>query len=141
MYLIMIMARPPELKYRIPKTINFEYQDIMEFEKLVGKDNVSREIRAFIKKFVEEEKKGEASLDPLNLARQQYHAFLESTDGINSTLDIYLLSKKDIVEYIDRIEDIKILAQIQDKAHVFETVAKTKKLELLPLERFRNDNR
>ena len=116
------MARPPELKTRVVRNVSFENEDLKEFETIVGKDNVSKEIRALISNFLNNEKKGYA-LDPLNLGISK----TKEPKGHNTTLDIYLLSKDEIRNYISSINDVKILGQIQDIGYVFHTVAKTRK--------------
>lgn len=131
------MGRPNELKARIARNVIFEFQELTEFEELVGKDNVSREIRSMIKKFLTQQKKGEASTDPLNLRRHLTHQ--DSSNNNNATLDIYLLSKHDIVKHIDEIDDIKTLVQIEEKGKVMHTVARNKKLERIPIERLKRE--
>lgn len=126
------MARPSELRNRVLRSINFENDDYLEFEKYVGRDNVSKEIRALVKNFVVEQKKGEASSDPLNQVRLTTTNSDLSIDGTNITLDIYLLSKKDIVKYISAIDDVQKLAEIEDKANVCCKVARKKKVDILP---------
>jgi hypothetical protein len=134
------MGRPSELKNRVPRNVNFENDDYLEFERIVGRDNVSKEIRAFIKNFVEEQKKGEASSDPLNQVRLQQQSSTKSYDNINTTLDIYLLSKKDIVNYISQIDDVERLATIEDRGNVFCKVARNRKLDILPLHKFKKEH-
>lgn len=133
------MARPTELRQRIPMTHNFEYDEYKEFEAIVGKDRVSKELRAMVRNFLEEQKKGEASSDPLNQVRLQQLS-TKSYDNINSTLDIYLLSKKDIVNYISQIEDVERLAAIEDRGNVFCKVARNRKLDILPLHKFKKEH-
>jgi hypothetical protein len=132
------MARPAELKARVAKSINFENEDYLEFERFVGRDNVSKEIRALVKNFVEDQKKGEASSDPLNQVRLTNQG--SSANNINTTLDIYLLSNKDIVNYINNIEDIERLATIEARGKVFSNVARNRKLDILPLHKFKKEN-
>jgi hypothetical protein len=137
------MARPAELKARVAKSINFENEDYLEFERFVGRDNVSKEIRALVKNFVEDQKKGEASSDPMNQVRLSVHSDSRSsrTDiNVNTTLDIYLLSNKDIVNYINNIEDIERLATIEARGKVFSNVARNRKLDILPLHKFKKEN-
>jgi hypothetical protein len=131
------MARPAELKARVAKSINFENEDYLEFERFVGRDNVSKEIRALVKNFVEDQKKGEASSDPLNQVRLTNQG---SSKIINTTLDIYLLSNKDIINYISNIEDIERLATIEARGKVFSNVARNRKLDILPLHKFKKEN-
>ena len=116
------MARPPELKTRVVRNVSFENEELKEFETIVGKDNVSKEIRGLISNFLKNEKKGYA-LDPLNLGIAK-HA---EPKGHNTTLDIYLLSKDEIRNYISKIDDVRTLAKIEDIGYVFHTVARTRK--------------
>src|SRR5215212_709195 len=136
------MGRPAEIKVRVARNINFENDDLLDFEKFVGKDNVSKEIRALVRNFVEDQKKGEASSsDPLNQIRLQQETNHSSKsisrhDGINTTLDIYLLSKKDIVDYVWSINDVPTLAIIEEKSKICHRVAKNKKHEITPLYKY-----
>ena len=139
------MARPAELRQRIPMTHNFEYDEYKEFQEIVGKDQVSKELRAMVRRFLEEQKKGEASHDPLSQMRlhpqrQQQRQHNGSGNHINTTLDIYLLSKKDIVNYISNIEDVEKLAAIEDRGSVFSKVARNRKLEILPYHKFKKEH-
>ena len=59
----------------------------------------------------------------------------------NTTLDIYLLSNDDIREKIWNINSVKTLGEIERKGEVIRNVAKTKKLELIPIEKFKNQKK
>lgn len=63
------MGRPSEIKTRVARNVIFENEELKEFEEIVGKDHVSREIRALISNFLKNEKKGEAQPNPLNLVK------------------------------------------------------------------------
>ena len=51
------MGRPSEIKTRVARNVIFENDELITFEEIVGKDHVSREIRAMIHNFIEKEKK------------------------------------------------------------------------------------
>lgn len=130
------MARPTELKHRFSMTINFEYDEIKEFQQTVGEDNVSRELRAMVKKFNENQKKGEAHKGPLNLFGLQWNLPIKD-NNTQSTLDIYLSSKREIREFIDNLDDVQVLAQIEDNARAIKSLAHAKKMNQCALDRIK----
>lgn len=137
------MGRPTELKIRIARNVIFENDDLVQFENMVGRDNVSKEIRALIHNFLEDQKKGDASLDPLNLARQIEEVGTSQCNNniINATLDIYLFQHQDIRNYIQRIDDIEVLAQTESKAKTLFNLAHDKKMERCAEERLKKRNK
>ena len=124
------MARPTELKIRVPKTLDFEYEDYKEFEEFVGKDNVSRELRAMIKNFLEIQKKGEAQLDPLNQVRQQDTRI---SNNNNATLDIYLFQPEDLKNYMKSSVTHQFLAKNPLYRNVFKLCVGCGKYSLKPI--------
>jgi hypothetical protein len=131
------MARPAEIKIRVPRSVNFEYEELREFIDIVGNDNVSKEIRAMIRNFLENEKKGEAQLDPLHQVRGS--TSFESLDHINTTLDIYALGQQNIRENIQKIEDVRTLARIEANGKTAYKVARQRKLERNSVERAKKE--
>lgn len=69
------MARPKNIERRIAINHSFDFDYYNEFEKLVGKGNVSDELRAYIKDRVDQSKKEEGLMrtDPLNLRQSCEH--------------------------------------------------------------------
>ena len=133
------MGRPTELKIRIARNVIFENDDLVQFENMVGRDNVSKEIRALIHNFLEDQKKGNASLDPLNLVKQIDQEVYDCSNNIvNATLDIYLFQPEDLRDYIEGINDIKILAKTETKAKTLSNLARNKKMELCAEERLKS---
>lgn len=133
------MARPTELRHRFTMPINFEYDEIKEFQAIVGKDNVSSELRAMVKNFLSKQKKGEAQIDPLNLFRLEEFDSIINYNNIQSTLDIYLSSKKEIREFIDKTDNVPVLAKIEDNARAILRLAHTKKINQSAVERVKRE--
>jgi hypothetical protein len=130
-------------KVNNPRTIslvvnNEEYE---EFKKLLPRDTtVGEYIRKVMREEVELQKKEEALNSPnYSPVREPIIYNKEETIKHNSTLDIYLLEKRDIVKYIDKIDDVPTLAKIEEKSYVFYSVAKTRKKERLPLYKLQNE--
>lgn len=120
-----------------------------EYEKFIASlprtKAFSEAIREYIKSVNDEGEKIKNLSSPNYSAIQNELISYETTTNkpniYNNSLDIYLLPDKEIVNYLDRIEDIHILAQIEIKSRIFHNIAKKRKLEKLPLEKLRNEQK
>jgi len=129
------MARPTELKIRIPKTLNFEYEEYKEFESIVGRDNVSRELRAMMKKFIETQKKWEALNDSGN---HEGSTIIECSNNNTTSPNLCISNHRDLREFIDTFqstEDISTLAKIEINSNSLEKLAHSRKADLSTLNR------
>lgn len=107
---------------------NDEYE---EFKGLLPKGTtVGEYVRKVMKEEVELQKK-ELALTSSSIGVCYGNNKPSETIKGNSTLDIWLLEKRDIIKHIDNISDIKTLAQIEEKGKVFYTIAQTKKRRIL----------
>ena len=131
------MGRPSEIKTRVARNVIFENDELITFEEIVGKDHVSREIRAMIHNFIEKEKKGEAQIDPLNLPKILASSALAGVDN-NKSFDLLKLSQREITDYIIDLkekDDYSSIKHINEKALQIHglaiTAIKTKNKKLL----------
>lgn len=115
--------------------LNLEAEEYDKFvENLPRKKSVSEAIREYMKSVNDEAEKIKNLNSPnYSAVKDIYDIYISSseTNKVNSTLDIWLLDKRDIVNHIDSISDIKTLAQIEDKGKVFYTIAQTRKRKIL----------
>ena len=133
------MVRPSELKHRFTTNVTFESEDYEQFEKLVGKGNVSKELRAFIKDRVTQQKNeqahnGEHVIDPLGLSSLTqkhlltYISKTEDKGSRQSTLFETFASRdrrNEINSYVKSIKDIPTLNTLVQNASCMLGVAKT----------------
>lgn len=133
------MARPTTIKTRFSTMISFDKIDYDEFEKLVGKGNVSKELRAFIKERVNLQKNEEAQrYDPLGLCKSvtqsgQNEVPRLSVNTRQSTLFEAFATKdrrNEINKLIESIEDKALIDKIWINSKVLYNVADTKRKRL-----------
>jgi len=95
--------------------------------------NFSEAVREYIKSCNEEALKEKNLNSPNYSAMQQvlvsHETTTQPTYTNNSTLDIYLLSHKDIVKHLDKIEDVKTLGDLERKGEIIKNIARTRKLK------------
>ena len=120
------MARPSELKQRFTTNVNFEASDYQAFETMVGKGNVSKEIRAFIKERVELQKNEQASMiDPLGLS-----TLTQSRDNHTRQSTLFetfaVKDRRDeIVRFVKEVKDVQTLNQLEQNCKCMLKVSET----------------
>lgn len=129
------MARKRSIEgYTKVVPLNLEAGEYEKFQNnLPRTKSVSEAIREYIKSVNDEVEKIKNLSSPNYSAIGVQYGYNKPSEVIkgNSTLDIWLLDKRDIVNHIDSISDIKTLAQIEDKGKVFYTIAQTRKRKIL----------
>lgn len=96
------MTRPRKGEIFIHKNLTLEANISMEFEEIVGQGNVSEDIRNYMKRKVEaERKKEEASIDPLNLPE------LRNNNNNNNIYECLENIEKEITFQIKKCDNIK----------------------------------
>lgn len=98
----------------------FEGEEYREFKALVGENNVSKELRAMIHNFIEQQKNGKALEDPINL-----QSIKQSLNDMNHINDIYVCSSRqtDINEFIVNAPDYETLRHLRDRGKQIHDVA------------------
>lgn len=109
------MSRPKTMKISHMITLNLEYEDYKALQEIVGKDNVSQEIRAMISNFLSRERKN----NPLRLLAK------EEKEPTQKTLDIYT-EYTNLVKHIGIIEDEEKLRILVKNGKILQTVAQTR---------------
>jgi len=131
------MARKKSIEgYTKVVPLNLEADEYEKFQhNLPRTKSVSEAIREYIKSVNDEVEKIKNLNSPNYSAVKEtlklYNYITPETNKGNSTLDIWLLDKREIVDHIDSINDIHTLAQIEDKGKVFFTIAQTRKRRIL----------
>lgn len=139
------MVRPSELKHRFTTNVTFESEDYEQFEKLVGKGNVSKELRAFIKDRVTQQKNeqahnGEHVIDPLGLSSLTqkhlltYISKTEDKGSRQSTLFETFASRDrrdEIHRFVHSVNETAVLNQIETNCKAMLGVTKTRRERLV----------
>lgn len=134
-------------KYDQPKHTDLivETKEYREFvDSLPRSKSFNDAINEYMKSANEERKKELALTSPDNSAvkSSRYISYIPpETNKVNATLDNWIekVTKHEIVEYIDKVETVQELAQIQEKGYVMFTVARKRKQDLLPAEKYKNE--
>src|SRR5687768_5506650 len=143
-YIVKNMANIRKMMYPRDVLIKLESEEYKKFvENLPRTKSFSDAIREYIKSCNEElEKKKNLNSPNYSAVKETnnddiYHKYISNNN--NATLDIYLLLNDDIRETIWKIQDVETLAKIEKKGFIVNTVAKTRKRELLPIEKLKNE--
>ncbi len=103
------MGKTSDLRIPCLKTHNFEFEEYRTFLEIVGEQNASRELRAMIKKFNEQQQGKQTTLDiPIT--------------SLDTFINIGNLSTE-----IHKLEDIEMLDKIEKNGHLIQCYAKTRK--------------
>ncbi len=115
-----------------------DYDTFQEFKKIVGDQNVSRELRAMIKDRVSLQKNEQASqVDPLrlsNLTQSGASDTLMCNNTRQSTLFETFASRDrrdEIVQYIQSVKDTGVLNRIEQNAKCMLKVSETHRQKLV----------
>lgn len=123
--------RPKIMNERIAMNVMFDSKELREFEEIVGKGNISKEIRAMIKDHLETRKKEEGQQsDLLNLPN------INNNPELVSYITNYLferLSKVelDVLLLINNTNDTMDLVKISEKMSYLDMKAKKQKKVLI----------
>lgn len=114
------MGRPQELKCRVLRNVSFEYEELKEFETLVGRDNVSKELRSMVHNFLTIQKKAEGQNDPLNLSSLKGDIY-----NIHTIQDIYVCRSEqtEITQFIVNAPDYETLRHLRNRGKQIYDVA------------------
>lgn len=123
------MGRPRTIDNRYSTMITFDKDELEAFEKLVGKGNVSNELRAFIKDRIRLEKNEQArTIDPLNLTGCLKKPYNNNTRQSKLFEDFATKDRRpDISKYVDSIKDKQTLDRVWLNSKVLYNVVDTKR--------------
>ena len=125
--------KDPELSIPLTVSLIADYEDFKAFKKLVGDQNVSKEIRAMIRDRVNLQKNEQAQLvDPLRLQTYGGLDVCINKDRQSSLFETFVLkdSRDDMVKLVRSIPDIQTLNKLDSNLNCMVATSKTLRKEL-----------
>lgn len=123
--------KDPDLAIPCTVSVVTDYEDFKAFKKLVGDQNVSKEIRAMIKDRVHLQKNEEPRCDPLGL-----NTYVSTHKSRQTSLFENIANhdkRNDIVNFIHSVKDTRILNQLEQNARCMLKVAEVQRKSIITL--------